>query len=93
MCDPANSRHASRACLVSLGDRFVLTGGYGSCSTVSLYSDSGHVRDLAPLNTARRSHGCAVYTDTSQRQVRVVMASPQWSKPNMHCIRAYYLLC
>ena len=36
---------------------------------VSLYSAGGWQRDLAPLNTPRRSHGCASYTDTSGQEV------------------------
>ena len=61
----------SRACLIDLGDTFVITGGWGSGSTVSHYSASRHLGDLAPLNTPRQSHGCSVYTDSSQQQVRL----------------------
>ena len=65
----------SFACLIDLGDTFVITGGHGTTieptSTVSHYSSSGHLRDLAPLNTARYSHGCSTYTDSNQQQVKV----------------------
>ena len=63
----------SLACLIDLGDTFVITGGYDGdyTSTVSHYSSSRHLGDLAPLNTARAAHGCSVYTDSSQQQVRV----------------------
>ena len=69
----------SQACLIDLGDTFVITGGMdgidgldgGTTSTVSHYSASRHLGDLASLNTARDSHGCSTYTDSSQQQVRV----------------------
>ena len=71
----------SEACLIDLGDTFVITGGVdsGATSTVSHYSSSRHLGDLAPLNTARYQHGCSTYTDSSQQQVRVehVYQSPQ----------------
>ena len=57
--------------MIYLGDTFVITGGYPATSTVSHYSASRHLGDLAPLNTARYQHGCSSYTDSSQQQVRV----------------------
>ena len=54
---------------------FGINQGWGSSSSssketrVSLYSAAGWQRDLAPLNTPRRSHGCASYTDTSGQEV------------------------
>ena len=67
--------------MIDLGDTFVITGGYdggspggwdGSItSTVSHYNSSRHLGDLAPLNTGRKNHGCGVYIDSSQQQVRL----------------------
>ena len=62
---------SSRACLIDFGDTFVITGGYPGTSTVTHYNSSGHLGDLAPLNTGRYYHGCSSYTDSSQQQVRV----------------------
>ena len=79
ICTPLCLYIYSEACLIDLGDTFVITGGgypsggwdSGATSTVSHYSSSGHLGDLAPLNTPRRDHGCSTYTDSSQQQVRV----------------------
>ena len=76
ICTPYCLYIYSAACLIDLGDTFVTTGGRGTTSDeatshVSHYSSSGHLGDLAPLNTPRYQHGCSTYTDSSQQQVRV----------------------
>ena len=56
------------ACGVEFGDDFIVTGGVNksdNLNTVALYSQSGFVRWLAPMNQARRAHACTKFvTDT-----------------------------
>ena len=57
------------ACGVEFGDDFIVTGGIkgGGVNTVALYSQSGFVRWLAPMNQARRAHACTKFvTDTGE---------------------------
>lgn len=59
------------ACGVEIGDKFIVTGGmnvtewYWGINTVAEYSQSGFVRYLTPMNTARRSHACSTYVTDS----------------------------
>ena len=56
------------ACGVEIGDDFIVTGGVdqtGAVDTVGLYSQSGFVRWLTPMNQARRSHGCTTFVTES----------------------------
>ena len=58
------------ACGVEFGDDFIVTGGVNksdNLNTVALYSQSGFVRWLAPMNQARRAHACTKFvTDTGE---------------------------
>jgi len=60
-----------RACSIPLGDEVVLTGGWYTRTTVSLYSTGGWKRDLSSLNTGRAEHGCTSYS-TGGEQVLLV---------------------
>ena len=55
--------HSSRACSVNLGETVLLTGGFKSAGRVSLYSQSGFLRDLPQLGEGRSYHGCTFYHD------------------------------
>merc|ERR1712066_331703 len=47
-------------------EEVIITGGYYTKTTVSVYNKAGHQRDLANLNAGRRSHACTsfIYQDT-----------------------------
>ena len=55
-------------------DEVVITGGYHTKTTVSVYNKAGHQRDLARLNTGRRNHACTsfIYQNTKVDTERVV---------------------
>ena len=42
-------------------DEMILTGGRLNLTEVSVYSKSGHLRDLADLKTGRYSHACSSF--------------------------------
>ena len=55
---------------------FILTGGETTSNTklavVSVYTEAGFSRSLAPLNTARSSHGCTSYVkDQGLKRVKM----------------------
>ena len=50
------------ACSIELEDQVIVTGGYYTKNTVSIYNDAGWVKDLANLNTGRRGHSCSHFT-------------------------------
>jgi len=60
-----------QACSIPLGDEVVLTGGWNTLTTVSLYNRGGWVRDMPSLNTGRKLHGCTSYS-TGGEQVLLV---------------------
>ena len=45
----------------------VITGGYKTLTTVSVYGLQGWVEDLQPLNTGRRYHACTSYISGKTR--------------------------
>ena len=47
----------------------ILTGGFYTLNTVSVYNAEGWQRDLPPLNTGRRNHACSSYW-SGERRVR-----------------------
>jgi len=49
------------ACSIPDGDRVIITGGYSTRNTVSVYTVEGWQQDLPPLNTRRYSHACSSY--------------------------------
>ena len=49
------------ACAIPEEDSLVITGGLHTLRTVSRYSITGWVGDLAELNVGRRNHGCSSY--------------------------------
>ena len=74
---------SSFACLINLGDTFVITGGGYSDNPndrVTKYNSAGHVGDLEPLKQPRRIHGCAAYTDGNE----------QVGEDNYHCNKINY---
>ena len=76
------------ACGVEVGlfrDYFIVTGGmnhtdwwyehsdyFNGVNTVGLYSRDGLVRWLAPMNQARRSHGCTKFVTETGDTVRII---------------------
>ena len=63
---------------MEVGDNFIVTGGmnysdwYHGVSNVTLYSRSGFVRRLAPMNYGRRSHGCTKFVTETGDTVRII---------------------
>jgi len=62
----------SYACSIPLGDEVVITGGYVSGTTVSLYNKDGWVRDMPSLNAGRIGHGCTTYSTGGEQKVLLV---------------------
>ena len=48
------------ACGIENGEKFVVTGG-SNVKTVAEYSQSGFVKYLTPMNTARKGHACSKF--------------------------------
>ena len=46
-----------------------MTGGVGTPTTVSKYSQTGWVEDLPSLKTGRYRHGCGTYLDSNNQMV------------------------
>ena len=62
----------SKACIVDLGEMFVITGGKEGNSVtnkVTLFTTAGPPIPAPSLNTGRRGHGCAKYIGSNQEQV------------------------
>ena len=67
------------ACSIEFEDHLIITGGFFTEITVSIYNDDGWVQDLANLNTGRRCHSCSHYTSdndlvsnlTSQLDIKI----------------------
>ena len=49
----------------------ILTGGRATLTTVSLYSESGWVRDLPGLKQGRYGHGCSSYNNAEGTKVDI----------------------
>ena len=45
----------------------IITGGYDTGTTVSVYSPAGWQRDLAPLNQGRFDHACGSYVNGGKK--------------------------
>jgi len=45
----------------------IITGGKGNTNLVSVYSEAGWQRDLAPLNTGRSMHACGHYVNGKKK--------------------------
>ena len=60
---------SSYSCLIDEGETFVLTGGTYSLRTATRYTINGWQEDLERLNTPRRSHGCARYSNVEGYKV------------------------
>ena len=65
-----------RACSITDTSSVVITGGLvgnrgASTSRVTRYDETGWVEDLPSLLTARRDHGCALYTTDTGDKVLV----------------------
>merc|ERR1712110_738244 len=52
-------------------DTVVITGGYGTYTTVAVYSDQGWLGDLPSLNIGRDSHACTSYMSGAKRMLLV----------------------
>ena len=59
----------SYACAIPQEDSVIVTGGYWTSTTVSVYNTEGWLEDLPPLNTGRDSHACSSYW-SGERRVR-----------------------
>ena len=55
------------ACSIELEDRVIVTGGYYTRNTVSIYYDDGWHQDLADLNTGRFWHSCSHYISENEQ--------------------------
>ena len=51
----------SMACTIPDEDAVIISGGYDTLTTVSVYSPQGWQQNLPPLNTGRYSHACSSY--------------------------------
>jgi len=49
------------ACGIPVEDTYILTGGYHTRTTVTMYNISGNFWELPQLNTGRWNHGCGYY--------------------------------
>ena len=72
MCDinsDCNCLYYSYACAIEDPDTqtVVITGGFDTPTTVSVYNVDGHKEDLATLNTGRHSHACTSYMSAGTR--------------------------
>ena len=57
----------SWACGIPLEDSVIVTGGYDTFNTVSVYNVEGWLEDLPPLNTGRFHHACSSYLSGETR--------------------------
>ena len=48
-------------------EELIITGGYDTMTTVSVYNEAGWQRDLAPLNPGRQRHACGSYVNGGKR--------------------------
>ena len=57
------------ACAISDPDNeeVIITGGRVTMTTVSVYSEAGWQRDLAPLNQGRYEHACSSFISEGER--------------------------
>ena len=53
----------------------VVTGGYYTNKTVSVYDIEGWVKDLPDLNNPRYGHGCGQYVKANKKIVRFLLFS------------------
>ena len=51
------------ACGIELDDKFVVTGGIYSKTTVAQYTEAGAVTYLPSLKTARYDHACSKFVN------------------------------
>ena len=49
------------ACSISKNEEVIITGGKDSMTTVSVYTEAGHQRDLADLGQGRYNHACSSF--------------------------------
>ena len=55
------------ACAIPDEKTVIITGGYETRTTVSVYTVEGWQRDLPPLNTGRYGHACSSYWSDQKR--------------------------
>ena len=48
-------------------EELIITGGYDTMTTVSVYNETGWQRDLAPLNQGRGYHACVSYVNGGKK--------------------------
>merc|ERR1719450_1002130 len=61
-----------RACSIQLEETVVITGGFYTKSSVSIYSEDGWVEDLPNLLTGRYHHSCGHYVNNDDKMVYLV---------------------
>lgn len=49
------------ACAIGLEASVILTGGFDTMTSVTLYDMTGHLQDLPDLGTGRHDHACSYY--------------------------------
>jgi len=64
-----------RACSISDGEAVIITGGYRTLTTVSVYTVEGWQQDLPPLNTGRYYHACSSYLSDDRT---ILMVTGGW---------------
>ena len=63
--------YCSGACWINLGSTLILTGGETTDKRVSVYSQSGYLRDLPQLQQGRYSHGCSYFENEEGTKVDI----------------------
>ena len=60
-----------RACAIPDPDNeeVIITGGWDTWSTVSVYNTEGHQRDLADLREGRSFHACSMFYGSNVNKV------------------------
>ena len=55
-------------------EEVIITGGYDTLTTVSVYNETGGQRDLAPLNQGRQNHACGSYVNGGKKVNHIMYA-------------------
>ena len=63
----------SFACSIEFEDKVIVTGGFFTEKTVSVYDIEGWVKDLPSLQRGRYNHGCGHYVNDKNKIVRFLI--------------------
>ena len=61
-----------------LSESVIITGGFHTPETVSLYNKTGWVKDFPSLNWGREKHGCGSYLGEQGETVFLVTGGKDW---------------